>query len=487
MISLLIDPTLEYPSGIDFFSPDESFPEYQFAHVSRQKNPVYTAVRRCLAQAGLDSEHFNTPLWNPLGNFIKPGQRVFVLCNFAHERRKDESVQDFRSRCTHGSVLRAMIDYILIATGRTGSVSFGNAPTQFCHWDQVLNDTGADQVMKYYKTNGNPVEACDLRLYVTDANYLGAVRSVERRDESQGVCINLESDSLLKELDLDHLNRYRVMNYDPSRMDFFHSNGRHEYVINHHILDADVIVSIPKLKTHEKVGISCALKGYVGTVGHKDSLPHHRFGPSDKGGDEYPSDRWGVLQFASNFHEKVQLTSPDTSWGNVARVAYRILKRTIRPIAPVIEGAWWGNDTAWRMVLDLVRIAIYSSPTGKMQVEPCRKHLAFIDGIYGGEGEGPASPTAVHTGVLMLGDDLPVIDTMCAILMGFDPGKIPLVREAFSQRKYPIALHEMLEETIIYNSNSLSIKDIITNPPYHFKPSDGWKGKLESNIYEQCS
>jgi hypothetical protein len=198
------------------------------------------------------------------------------------------------------------------------------------------------------------------------------------------------------------------------------------------------------------------------------------------GGDEYPTDRWGLLKFASAFHEQVQHTTPDTPWGSSLRVAYRILKRGIRPLAPIIEGAWWGNDTAWRMVLDLVRIAMYASATGEMQHEPCRRHLALIDGIYGGEGEGPAYPTAVHTGVLMFGDNLPAIDTINAILMGFDPGKIPLVREATCITKFPIALHDLDKEMIIHNTQSSSIKELMANLPYHFQPSDGWKDRLQT-------
>ena len=478
MISLLIDPALEYPDSRNSFSPDELFPEYQFADVSGEKNPVYRAVRQCLAQSGLDQEHYGTPAWNPLGEYVKPGNRVFVLCNFANERREGERVEDYQSRCTHGSVIRTLIDYVLIAVGPTGTVSFGNAPTQFCHWDQVLKDTGADQVLRYYKSQGSPVDARDLRLFVTDANYLGAVRSVERRAESQGARIVLGPDSLLSALDQKPVHRYRVMNYNPKRTEAFHSAGRHEYVVNHQILEADIILSIPKLKTHEKVGISCALKGFVGTVGHKDSLPHHRYGSPDIGGDEYPADRWGLLRFASAFHEKVQQTTPDTPVGSSLRVAYRFLKRAIRPLAPVIEGAWWGNDTAWRMVLDLVRIATYCTVDGVMQDKPCRKQLAFIDGILGGEGEGPAYPTAVRSGVLLFGDNLPAVDTLNSLLMGFNPDQIPLVREAFCLTKYPLAIRSLEEESIVANGKSSSIQEMRANPPYHFESSGGWKGKI---------
>lgn len=479
MLSLILDPSIHYPDGEDYFSPDEHYPEYQHQHISGRPNLVYRAVRDCFYQAKLDRQHLGTSEWNPLRQFIPRGCRVFVLCNFANERRPDETMENYRSRCTHGSVIRAVVDYILLAAGKEGRVLFGNAPTQFCHWDQVLEDTGAIEVLKFYKDNNIPVEARDLRLYVTDATRLGAVRGVERRDEAQGVHVNLGGDSLFAKLEYGSGQRYRVMNYDPRRTESFHSNGNHTYVINHHILDSDVIFSIPKLKTHEKVGISCVLKGYVGTVGHKDSLPHHRYGDNKAGGDEYPTDRLGIHRFLTAYHEQVQKTKPDSAFGSSLRASFRILKRAARPFGPIIEGAWSGNDTAWRMVLDLNRIATYASAEGVMQSKPCRSHLALIDGICGGEGEGPAYSTAFNSGILLFGDDPLQIDKLNAFLMGFDPEKIHLIREAFCLEPYPLIKSSQPDETIVANGKPSTIHKIGENPPYHFEPPEGWKGAIE--------
>ena len=56
MISLTIDPTLDYPEGSSGYSPDEAFPEYAFLELSSIKNPVYRAVRELFIQAELDRE-----------------------------------------------------------------------------------------------------------------------------------------------------------------------------------------------------------------------------------------------------------------------------------------------------------------------------------------------------------------------------------------------------------------------------------------------
>lgn len=478
MISVVLDPALTYPDPGDQFSPDECYPEYRYEHLSPSGNLVYRRIRDGFVQAGLDPEHLGTPAWNPLGRFIRPGNRVFLLCNFANERRPNERLENFRARCSHGSVIRALTDYILIATGPNGCVQIGNAPTQFCHWDAVLRDTEALQVFDFYRSLGAPVEPRDLRLYITDASQWGSIRHVERRDESDAVHVLLDRDSLFDELDRRQPNRYRVMNYDPRRTESFHSNGHHDYLVNRHILDADVIFSTTKLKTHEKVGISCAIKGMVGTVAHKDSLPHHRYGAPSIGGDEYPNDSVGFARIATALHERIQQVEPDTSWGSLLRLTFRVFRRLIRRWTPVVEGAWWGNDTTWRMAVDLARIATYANPHGELQETPCRRHLVLTDGIIGGEGEGPAYATGVPSGILLFGDDLVAADYVNAILMGFDPQKIPLVREAAHLQKYPLLTHDLSRLQAIVNGHPLTVAELSSTERPHFEPQAGWRGHL---------
>lgn len=234
----------------------------------------------------------------------------------------------------------------------------------------------------------------------------------------------------------------------------------------------------PQLKTHEKVGITCALKGFVGTAAHKDVLPHHRYGLLKMNGDEYPSDKAGILRFASAFHDQIQRTVPDTRWGSFLRVCYKMIHGLICRISPVIEGAWWGNDTAWRMVLDLVRIATYANMRGEMQPVPIRKHLVLIDGILAGEGQGPACPTAVKSGILLFGDSLVAADYIDAHLMGFNPARIPLVREALGLSSYPLLHCDLNEESVVYNGKPYSVDEIITKEWFHFAAPHGWRGKM---------
>jgi uncharacterized protein (DUF362 family) len=478
MISIIHDPELEYPEADEFHSPDKRFPEYQHDHVSGQPNQVYRAVRECLAQAGLDSERFGQPSWNPLGEYIPSGSRVFVLCNFVLERQPREAPENFLAKCLQGSVLRAMVDYLLLAVGPDGSVALGNAPMQHCNWDSVLRDTGADRVLEFHQSLGAPVEARDLRLFVVKRDRLGRIEMVDERPESNGVAVNLGAASLMAELDRSPNTPYRVMNYNPQRLEAFHSKDRHVYVINREILEADTIVTLPKLKTHEKTGITCALKNFVGAVGHKDSLPHYRFGSPEVGGDEFPADRTGLLRRTLGFHYMVQGTVPGSKWGNTLRVVDSLARFGLRRRAPINEGAWWGNDTAWRMVLDLARIMTYANREGELQTSPCRRHLALVDGVVGGEGEGPLFPDPVHSGLLIFSDDLVAADYACATAMGFDPQRIPKLREVSRLSSYPLMEHSLEGEQVWYNGRSSSLEEIANLAQYHYEPSIGWKGRL---------
>jgi hypothetical protein len=150
VIAAVQDPAVGYPTSEDYFSPDRAWPEYRLGHVSGRPNPAYSLVRKCLADAGLDSVNFGKAAWNPLGAYISPGDRVFLMCNFVEQKIGAISDEMLFAKCTHGSVIRAMIDYVLIALQGKGSIGFGNAPLQSCDWNAVIDQTGALQVQKFF-------------------------------------------------------------------------------------------------------------------------------------------------------------------------------------------------------------------------------------------------------------------------------------------------------------------------------------------------
>jgi hypothetical protein len=473
LLSIISDQALHYPKENDFFSPDEAFPEYRYGVISDHPNPVYRSVRRLFTQCQLDREHYGSREWNPLGSYIPRGSRVFVLCNFVYHNKPGESLHTFWSKCTHGAVLRAVLDYVLIATGPTGTVKFGNAPLQSCEWDKVLEDTRATRVLDFYRSQSVDVQAVDLRLFVAKWGKLGQVREIENR-EGTSVEVDLAADSLLSVFDSHHPH-FRVSDYDPRRTENYQNSGRHIYAVSPTILESDVIFSLPKLKTHEKVGITCGLKGLVGTIALKDSLAHHRFGDPLHGGDEYAANS-PLLRAASRFHDWVQQQDAKSPAVNVFRILDRNARRLLARTGHTLAGAWYGNDTAWRMALDIGRVVTYATSSGELRSTPQRKHLMLVDGVVGGEGNGPLSPSPVNSRVLLFSDDLAVGDLACCHIMGLDPLQIPLVRIGL-ERSGNV---QQSTVTARFNGETCRLLDLPRSAVRAFAAPKGWRGHVEA-------
>ena len=60
------------------------------------------------------------------------------------------------------------------------------------------------------------------------------------------------------------------------------------------------------------------------------------------------------------------------------------------------SGNWYGNDTTWRMVIDLNRILMYAQSSGCLQAKPARRMFCIVDGIVGGDGNGSWADVVTH-------------------------------------------------------------------------------------------
>ena len=137
--------------------------------------------------------------------------------------------------------------------------------------------------------------------------------------------------------------------------------------------------------------------------------------------------------------------------------AFSEIGKQIRIVFPMhsLAAAWHGNDTTWRMVMDLNIIAKYGKSDGTISDRPQRDILYICDGIIGGQGDGPLHPDPLPLGVVMVSDNPALMDIALARLMGFDENKFPLLRaanEAFNCN----------EPTIILNGVPSSLEDLST-------------------------
>ena len=144
-----------------------------------------------------------------------------------------------------------------------------------------------------------------------------------------------------------------------------------------------------------------------------------------------------------------------------------------------MSGAWYGNDTAWRMAIDLARILHYADSSGQLHDTPQRRHLALVDGIVAGEGNGPLDPRPAAAGVLIFGDDVAVVDRAACHLMGFRPEAIPLVREAFRQQRWPITKRDVNEAAECKVDGTMRLDaDLAPVLGRAFETPQGWRSYL---------
>jgi hypothetical protein len=217
-----------------------------------------------------------------------------------------------------------------------------------------------------------------------------------------------------------------------------HAPGKHQYLIAREVLEADVIVNLPKLKTHKKAGVTCALKNLIGINGNKEYLPHHRVGGARQGGDCYPggSRVKRALEYSLDRQNMAESFAAARLWSDIAVNLDRAARLTVDGLG--VEGSWSGNDTIWRTCLDLNRILLYGTADGAMAADPQRRVFHIVDAVVAGHGDGPLSPQPLGLGMILAGQNAPAVDWVGAALLGYDPSRIPVVREAFGKFSWPL-------------------------------------------------
>ena len=144
-----------------------------------------------------------------------------------------------------------------------------------------------------------------------------------------------------------------------------------------------------------------------------------------------------------------------------------------------IEGGWHGNDTVWRMTLDLNRLLLYGNADGTLSDTPVRKIYSITDAVIAGEGEGPLAPRPVPIGILTFATSSAFADLVGASLMHFDWKKIPTVREAFGDFRYPLASQDPTACRVVCNGEEISVEEAGRLYGKDFHPSAGWRGHIE--------
>jgi uncharacterized protein (DUF362 family) len=468
------------------YSPGMNWPEYAgvCSKPGHEPNPVYTAVRESLSSLNLDSAHYGSPAWNPLGAHIRPGDTVVLKPNFVRDFR-ESSPDPADCLITHPSILRAVLDYAYIALAGKGRLIIADAPQNDADFDRIRRLADLDVLSAFYRDEvGFPLEIYDLRQEAArkiDGVIVGHTRLPG--DPAGYVPINLGPHSAFTPID-HHASRLYGAEYDSGELHRHHGVGIHEYLISRTILSADCVISIPKLKTHKKTGLTVNMKNLVGINGNKNWLPHHREGTPSEGGDQYSSDGFrqrSERALLAAFKRCFPLLGPlrPIIAAPIKTLGKKVFGDTSTDT--VRSGNWFGNDTTWRMVIDLNRILLYADRDGCLHDRPVRRFFSVVDGIVAGEGNGPLDPRPRPTGLVVAGGHPIAVDLVCARLMGFDYRNIPMLYRALEGHRFRLASFGFGD--VLVRSNVLEFSQPLKEfrgPLLHFAPHFGWTGHIET-------
>jgi uncharacterized protein (DUF362 family) len=404
-------------------------PDCTYPPLSQPDNPVAGGLLRLSQQLQWSNQQ------GPFGRVITRGARVLIKPNLVlHQNHGTSGIEPL---VTHSSLIRATVDAALRAGA--AEVLVGDAPIQSCDLPALLRATGLDvwseelmrQEPRFKGIRDFRRTTCTIVHGVRTASDTG-------QPEDRFALFNLGKESLLESI-TDGRGRFRVSWYDPRPMGRTHFPGSHQYLIAKDVLEADLVINLPKLKTHKKAGVTCALKNFIGINGNKEYLPHHRLGGSLTGGDCYPGGSQVKLALE---HIADRQNLAISYWRGMLwhALAYGLSRfARLQGDRLGIDGSWSGNDTIWRTCLDINRALLYGKPDATMAETVQRRVIHIVDAVVAGQGNGPLAPDPLPMGLLLGSESAVATDWVGARLLAYEPEKIPIVWRAFEKFRWPLA------------------------------------------------
>ncbi|MGA1871241.1 MAG: DUF362 domain-containing protein [bacterium] len=398
---------------------------------------------------GLDPENIGTSQWNPFKDIVKQGDNVLIKPNLVTHRHYlgDNFLY---STITHGSMLRPIIDYVYLALDGKGSIIIADNPIQRADFNVLMEFTGIQKMADELTKRGyNGITILDLRPRILHENNNSDCCYEDSEGDPLGyVTIDLGKDSLFAEFDenpdihyytladptVDHINPKYI---GKSATDDYHNQATHRYIISKTILNADVIINVAKMKSHCKAGMSLTLKNMVGMVYEKNCMPHHRPGPPPMG-DSFPYYPASHYVFARKSYTKLKKCIQLHKLPGIKSLRDWLQKKGVLVGQHIEHGNWKGNDTIWRTILDLNRIAIYADKEGRMQDIPQRHNFGLIDGIISQQGAAPMNGDAVTTSMIFGGFNPVCVDALAIKYVGLDCNSFKFISKGSSIKRWKL-------------------------------------------------
>lgn len=385
---------------------------------------------------------------------------------------------------THPCVITAVLRKVLELMPPGGRVSIIDGPEFSSSIEKILSYYPVAQWKQQASIKNIEIEIIDLR----DEIWIDDGHVVTKRSKNQGDFRGSTQTDLYGDLSefsghIKSKKGYYGADSDIAETNQAHNGLNNLYQVSQTVIECDVFINLPKLKTHKKAGITCCLKNLVGINTYRNFLPHCSLGVKKEGGDQFYLS--GTKQKIEGklmplIHQYIR-TSPFLSrrFSPFMRLGKKIFgnnKETIR------GGAWFGNDTIWRMILDINKVLMYGNPDGTLRPDKLnyrKNYIAIVDAILCGEGNGPKIPDPKKLNYLIQGSNPVVIDAVCAELMGFDYQKIPVIKNAFRISKLPIV--SCVEDDILVNfkDGEFKLADMPEGKKSLFIASNGWINHIE--------
>lgn len=420
-----------------------------------------------------------------LFDIITPGIIVVLKPNWVRQSHLRHE-KDWEHVITHPTVITAVLKKVTEHLGNGGKIIITDGPQTDSDFKKILDHYPVNQWKEICKAKNVTLQIIDLR---EDEWLQKDGVTVERKklpgDPSGSTEVNLSGDQSEFFNHKKSKRGYYGADYNMVETNKAHDGYNNLYRVSRSVIEADVFINLPKLKTHKKAGITCCLKNLVGINTYKNFLPHHSEGSPSEGGDQFPdgSANAAIEGPVVAFIRKKLLTKPV-----IAKLLVPFRKTALSVFGDssgvIRSGNWYGNDTAWRMILDLNKILFYANPDGSLREDnliKAKHYIGIVDAIIAGEGNGPLEPDPLSMNCIISGTNPVAIDAVAAHLMGFDPLKIPAIRNAFSIKKFRLCDFEYKDINIQYNWREYNMSslpgDLIVPCRAHF----GWKGHIETN------
>jgi uncharacterized protein (DUF362 family) len=415
--------------------------------------------------------------------FISPGDHVVLKPNWVKEHdERYPGPNQWEHVVTHPSVIEGVISWVAPQLQGTGSITVCDAPQTDSSFATLRRYCQLDEMIArcQERFRGVQITLLDLRPEEWHAVDGVTVSKTELPGDPKG-STHVKLDAASEFVDFHGLGQLYGASFNMAETNDRHRETTHEYLLCRTPMEADVLINIPKMKCHKKVGLTCALKNLVGINANKNWLPHHTEGTPEQGGDQFPASTvkaklehslmGSIKKRLFGNHLLSKLFIPIKKLG---RLVFGDTQKVVR------SGNWHGNDTCWRMVLDLNKCLFHFNGEGQPRTKPLR-YLAVVDGIIAGEGNGPMAPDPKPCGVIIAGTNPLAVDSVCCALMSFDWQRIKMLNGAFRATKQPISNFNYDEITVASNieTKNKPLRDWTADDGYRFKPHFGWVGAIE--------